>query len=162
MGAASSFSPDPGSTSASGRLTDFADRLGRAALRHIRLVGPIVYLGLVLAVAIIAVLAGSALVDWPMHAHSMTPVTVLTIALGGMLCVCAWGIGKSIAKQKLQLDTALNNMQQGLLLFDATGRLVLYNQHFLQMYRLSAGAVKLGCTLSDLLRLRKAAGTFQG
>jgi diguanylate cyclase (GGDEF)-like protein len=151
-----------GAKPASGRSTGFADRLGRGALRHIRLVGPLVYLGLMLAVAIITVLIASALVDWPMHVHSMTPSTVLMIALGGILCVCAWRISKNIAKQKLQLDTALNNMQQGLLLFDATGSLVLYNQHFLQMYRLSPSAVKLGCTLSDLLRLRKEAGTFQG
>src|SRR5262249_58200581 len=116
MGEPFSFASGAGSTSASGGLRGLA----RAALRHVRLVGPLVYLGLALALAIIAVLAASALADWPMHVRSMTPTTVLMIALVGTLCVCAWRIGKNIAKQKLQLDTALNNMQQGLLLFDAT------------------------------------------
>jgi len=67
-----------------------------------------------------------------------------------------------LEEQKLQLDTALNNMQQGLLMFDAEGRLVLWNQRFLEMYGLSGEAVKLGCKLSDLLRLRMAVGTFRG
>jgi diguanylate cyclase (GGDEF)-like protein/PAS domain S-box-containing protein len=65
-------------------------------------------------------------------------------------------------EQKDQLDAALNNMHHGLLMFDSEGRLVLYNQRFLQIYHLPPEAVKLGCTLSDLLRLRKAAGTFKG
>jgi len=64
--------------------------------------------------------------------------------------------------QKVQLDAALNNMRQGLVMFDSGGRLVLYNQRFLQMYGLSPEAVKPGLTLSGLLRLRKAAGTFKG
>jgi len=64
--------------------------------------------------------------------------------------------------QKVQLDAALNNMRQGLAMFDSGGRLILYNQRFLQMYGLSPEAVKPGLTLSGLLRLRKATGTFKG
>src|SRR5262249_49160837 len=56
----------------------------------------------------------------------------------------------------------LNNMRQGLLMFDSGGRLVLYNERYLEMYHLSPESVKLGSTLTDLLRLRKAAGTFKG
>jgi diguanylate cyclase (GGDEF)-like protein/PAS domain S-box-containing protein len=68
----------------------------------------------------------------------------------------------TLSEQKLRLDVALNNMRQGLLLFDSEGRLILHNQRFLQLYHLPPEAVKSGCTLSDLLRLRKAAGTFRG
>src|SRR5262249_40410817 len=67
-----------------------------------------------------------------------------------------------LRQQKLHLDAALNNMRHGLIMFDAEGGLVLWNQRFLQMYRLSPAAVRAGCRLSDLLRLRKAAGTFKG
>ena len=42
-----------------------------------------------------------------------------------------------LSEQKLQLDTALNNMSQGLNMFDAAGRLVVCNERYLQMYRLS-------------------------
>jgi diguanylate cyclase (GGDEF)-like protein/PAS domain S-box-containing protein len=62
----------------------------------------------------------------------------------------------------LQLDAALNNMRQGLLLFDSESRLVLCNQHYLKMYGLSPERAKPGCTLRDLLCQRIAAGTFKG
>ncbi len=67
---------------------------------------------------------------------------------------------EQLREQKLQLDTALNNMNQGLLMFDKNARLVLCNQRYLQMYRLSADEVRPGCTLTELLELRKAKGTF--
>jgi diguanylate cyclase (GGDEF)-like protein/PAS domain S-box-containing protein len=62
--------------------------------------------------------------------------------------------------QKVQLDTALNNMSQGLNTFDAEGRLVLCNQRYLEMYRLSPDVVKPGCTVQDIVQARAAAGTF--
>jgi methyl-accepting chemotaxis protein len=67
-----------------------------------------------------------------------------------------------LAEERSNLDTALNNMRHGLIMFDAEGRLILYNQRFIEMYRLPPGAITLGCSLTDLLRLRKAAGTYQG
>jgi len=87
---------------------------------------------------------------------------LVAAALGVAALACGWRIRSKIVRRKLRYDTALNNMQPGLLLFDKDGRLVLYNERFLQMYRLPPGSVKLGCCLSDLLRLRKAAGTFSG
>ena len=65
-----------------------------------------------------------------------------------------------LREQKLQLDTALNNMSQGLLMFDDQARLELCNQRYLQMYNLTPDQVKPGCTLQELLSLRKATGTF--
>ena len=54
---------------------------------------------------------------------------------------------EQLREQKLQLDTALNNMSQGLNMFDAAGRLVVCNERYLQMYRLSPDDVKPGCTV---------------
>jgi diguanylate cyclase (GGDEF)-like protein/PAS domain S-box-containing protein len=67
---------------------------------------------------------------------------------------------RQLCEQKLQLDTALNNMSQGLNMFDAAGRLVVCNERYLQMYRLSADIAKPGCTVEDLVRARIANGTF--
>ena len=39
-----------------------------------------------------------------------------------------------VRKQKVQLDTALNNMSQGINLFDSDGRLVVSNERYRQMY----------------------------
>jgi diguanylate cyclase (GGDEF)-like protein/PAS domain S-box-containing protein len=65
-----------------------------------------------------------------------------------------------LREQKMQLDTALNNMTQGLNMFDSSGRLVVRNERYLQMYRLSPEVVKPGCTMQDLVTHRMAAGTF--
>jgi diguanylate cyclase (GGDEF)-like protein len=60
------------------------------------------------------------------------------------------------------LDTAINNMTQGLLLFSATGHLVICNQSYLDMFGLSSDVVKPGCHLRDLILHRKRLGSFSG
>ena len=60
------------------------------------------------------------------------------------------------------LDTAINNMTQGLLLFSATGHLVICNQSYLDMFGLSSDVVKPGCHLRDLILHRKQLGSFSG
>ena len=67
---------------------------------------------------------------------------------------------QQLREQKLQLDTALNNMSQGLNMFDASGRLVVCNERYLQMYRLSPDIAKPGCTVGELVNARVASGTF--
>ena len=49
--------------------------------------------------------------------------------------------------QKHRLDTALNNMTQGLVLYDASARVIICNQRYLDMYGLSSEVVKPGCPL---------------
>ena len=64
--------------------------------------------------------------------------------------------------QKHRLDTALNNMTQGLILYDVSGRLVLCNQRYIDMYKLPTELVTPGCHFYDLVRHRKEAGSFDG
>ena len=58
------------------------------------------------------------------------------------------------------LSTVLNNMSQGVLLFDAEARLIFCSQRYFEIYGLSKEAAKPGCTLRDLLNHRIQAGTF--
>jgi diguanylate cyclase (GGDEF)-like protein/PAS domain S-box-containing protein len=67
---------------------------------------------------------------------------------------------KQLREQKQQLDTALNNMSQGLNMFDASGRLMVCNERYLRMYGLSPETVKPGCSVGDLVEARIASGTF--
>jgi diguanylate cyclase (GGDEF)-like protein len=60
------------------------------------------------------------------------------------------------------LHTVLNNMSQGVLLFDSELKLVICNQRYIEMYGLSLENVKPGCTLLGLLNCRAQAGTFSG
>jgi diguanylate cyclase (GGDEF)-like protein/PAS domain S-box-containing protein len=65
-------------------------------------------------------------------------------------------------QQKIQLDIALENMRQGLLMCDASGRVILTNQKYLKMYGLSPNAVTPDWTIRDVLHQRKVAGTLAG
>jgi diguanylate cyclase (GGDEF)-like protein/PAS domain S-box-containing protein len=62
--------------------------------------------------------------------------------------------------RNILLDGALNNMTQGLNMFDSTGRLVLSNARYIEMYALPADKVRPGVTVSELVEMRLAAGTF--
>jgi len=65
-----------------------------------------------------------------------------------------------LLEQKNQIDTAMNNMSQGVLMFGADGILMLCNRRYMEMYNLSLDVVKPGCTLRQLVEHRKAAGLF--
>jgi diguanylate cyclase (GGDEF)-like protein len=58
------------------------------------------------------------------------------------------------------LDTVLNNLSQGVAMFDSKARLVFCNRRYVEMYGLSKEAAKSGCTLLDLLNHCKQARTF--
>ncbi len=67
-----------------------------------------------------------------------------------------------LSEKRQHLDTAINNMTQGLLLFDASGRLVICNQQYIDMFGVSPDVVKPGCHLVDLIRHRQQLGSFVG
>src|SRR5216684_5234674 len=64
--------------------------------------------------------------------------------------------------EKQRLDTAVNNMTQGLLLFASSQRLIICNQRYIDMYGLSAKVVKPGATFCEVIAHRKATGSFVG
>src|SRR5882757_3676881 len=64
--------------------------------------------------------------------------------------------------EKLRLDTAVNNMTQGLLLFDSSQRLVICNKRYIEMYGLSADIIKPGCSFHDVIAHRQQTGSFRG
>jgi NO-binding membrane sensor protein with MHYT domain len=67
-----------------------------------------------------------------------------------------------LRERNVRLDSAINNMSQGLCMFDARARLVVCNTRYIEMYGLPSDVVKPGIALGDLLRLRRASGTFSG
>jgi diguanylate cyclase (GGDEF)-like protein len=67
-----------------------------------------------------------------------------------------------LSEKSQHLDTAINNMPQGLLLFDASGRLVVCNQQYVDMFGVSPDIVKPGCHLRDIVLHRQDQGTFVG
>jgi len=102
-----------------------------------------------------------ALANWKRGAIT-TIIAVLMI--GGVICgvvlLSIWVVGRKLREQNLQRDTALDNMSQGLVMFDAAGRLVVCNDRYRQMYDFPLDLVKPGCKLLDLLKYRFVSGTF--
>jgi methyl-accepting chemotaxis protein len=59
-----------------------------------------------------------------------------------------------------RMRAALNNMTQGLCMFDGHERLVVCNRRYTEMYGLPPEAARYGTTLRGLLEYRKAQGNF--
>lgn len=60
---------------------------------------------------------------------------------------------------QVHTTAALENMSQGLVMYDAAARLVVCNQRYLGMYGLSAEVVRPGLSLREVLDVRAATGS---
>jgi len=69
-------------------------------------------------------------------------------------------LSASLAQQKEQLDAAMDNMGQGLAMFDADQRIVVCNRRYAEIYGLAPEQVKPGTTIRQLLEHRYAQGAF--
>jgi diguanylate cyclase (GGDEF)-like protein len=141
------------------REIDGEERLGAAsALSGV----PLVILG--------STSVAAALADWHEQMWFLLGVgaiSVLAIAVLLILVVRRLSLEHRLSQQqltleKLRLDRAINNMTQGLLLFDASERLVVCNQRYIEMYGLSPEIIKPGCSFRDIIDHRKACGSFAG
>ena len=138
---------------------DDQDRLGSAAeLSHF----PIV--------VVATTTVSAALTDWRAQTRFLIAAAVLfALAIACILFLIVRQMKRQnqesqqrLESEKQRLDTALNNMTQGLVLYDASGHIVICNQRYIDMYKLSTAVVKPGCHFYDLIRHRKATGSFDG
>ena len=138
---------------------DGQDRLGAAAeLSHF----PVV--------VIATNTASAALADWRAQTRFLVMAAALSacvIALMLYLIIRQINRQNRDAQQRLEsekqrLDTALNNMTQGLVLYDASARILTFNQRYIDMYNLSTDVVKPGCHYYELIQHRKDTGSYDG
>ena len=102
------------------------------------------------------------------NALSLSPTSLSLIIAGvatiilGMSLVASMSARQSqdkLGQQRVLLDAALENMSQGLAMFDADGRVTLCNERYARMTGVPYAAVQ-GQSLLELFKLRKAAGDF--
>jgi diguanylate cyclase (GGDEF)-like protein/PAS domain S-box-containing protein len=102
------------------------------------------------------------------NALSLSPTSLSLIVAGvatiilGMSLVASMSARQSqnkLGQQRVLLDTALENMSQGLAMFDADGRVTLCNERYARMTGVPYAAVQEQ-SLLELFKLRKAAGDF--
>ncbi|WP_439395394.1 EAL domain-containing protein [Bradyrhizobium sp. PMVTL-01] len=138
---------------------DLEERLGSAAsLKHFPLV-------------IVATnTTAAALADWRQQTGFMVTTAALSAAV---IALILYLIIRQINRQnreaqerieaeRLRLDTALNNMSQGLILYDANGYIVTCNRRYADMFGLSHDVIKPGCHVLEAMRHRKERGAFEG
>jgi len=107
---------------------------------------------------------------------------MLAIGAGTLLVICCAGVLLRIWAKQLRrlidseaqlaqksdelkaandrLDAAMNNVPQGVCMFDADMRLTVSNAHYLEMYGLAPSEVAPGCDLRDILAKRVAQSNF--
>jgi diguanylate cyclase (GGDEF)-like protein/PAS domain S-box-containing protein len=104
------------------------------------------------------------------NAASLSPGSLSLVIAGattvilGTCLVAALGDQQSkrkLRQQKILLDAALENMSQGLCMFDADGKIMLFNERYSKMMGLPAAWLK-GRSLLELFKYRKRTGEFVG
>jgi len=90
---------------------------------------------------------------------------VVSLLLSAIVAFLAMALTLAVLSQMLRADNqrmrvAINNMSQGLCMFDGNERLVVCNQRYMEMYKVSGDVVKPGITLQNLLKYRISNGSF--
>ena len=106
--------------------------------------------------------------DWASAAFPGRSSVTITIAFAALAALVGQIAASATARllvrgvrwQNQQMRTVLNSMTQGLSLFDAGERLVFCNPRYYELYGLTAGDVKPGATLIEILSKRVTQGTF--
>jgi len=97
---------------------------------------------------------------------STLPPTMLALAIAGATsAVLGVAFVSAVMDQRLHeqlvlLDTALQNVSQGVIMFDGADRVLLSNDRYRELYGLPPDAAKPGQTMRQILQCRVAAGTF--
>ena len=82
-------------------------------------------------------------------------LSLAALVFAGILC-------RRSGAQSRRLSTALDNMSQGLCMFDAQSCIVVVNRRYIEMYGLSPKVVRPGISLKQLIQHRKNTGLFTG
>jgi signal transduction histidine kinase len=112
----------------------------------------------------------AALAKWLEEAKVIVgAVSLAALSIGAYVLLIVHRLGAGIRQsrqrlraQKLQLDTALNNMSQGLLMCDADERVVLCNKRYMEIYGVPEEMVARRCTRRELIEHHYATGILAG
>jgi len=96
---------------------------------------------------------------------TVAPELLVSASCAGLTTVIAMlfaGIGviRRMQVDNRRMRVAINNMSQGLCMFDRNERLVICNRRYMDLYQLSDDIVKPGRSLAELLEFRIASGSF--
>ena len=94
------------------------------------------------------------------HWRGIAAGVVLIAALASIAVVLRRLRTSGMGGDKAMLAMAINNMTQGVVMFDKSERLVTCNKRYIEMYGLSPEIIKPGATLTDVIKNRSDKGTL--
>ncbi|HZC96276.1 MAG TPA: EAL domain-containing protein, partial [Bradyrhizobium sp.] len=97
----------------------------------------------------------------PVLSFLTAAAAVIIIAMSLLASVIERRSKSELHRQKVVLDTALENMSQGLCMFDAEGRILLFNERYGEMMG-RTGLPLTGRLLTDVLQDQKSLGQWDG
>jgi diguanylate cyclase (GGDEF)-like protein len=112
-----------------------------------------------IAAAIAADMATSA---WGVRERLLLAVVAILAVVVGLLLRRHRLSDQRLAAERRQLSVAVNNIPQGLVLYDSSARIIICNQPYIEMFGLSPDVAKPGCTMQRLIEHRKETGSFDG
>src|ERR1035437_2086436 len=108
----------------------------------------------------VAVSETAALATWRIQAIILGSGALLVMLCVAFLLKAQSKQFRRLATSEATVEAALNNMSQGLVMFDSSNLLVVCNRRYLEMYGLSSDIVRPGGTLRELVEHRAAIGSF--
>ena len=115
-------------------------------------------------IAIIATTTvAAALADWREQLNYLIAAAGLSVlVIAGMLFFVVRKLSQQHQMEKQRLDTAVNNIPQGLVVYDKSGRITVCNDRYIEMFGLSPAVARPGNFMQDLIAHRKETGSFDG
>jgi diguanylate cyclase (GGDEF)-like protein/PAS domain S-box-containing protein len=121
-------------------------------------------------IAIASRTEAAALADWRSQTWLLSSTAALVaLIIAVMVVVVVRQISRQdrdakarLEVEKQRVDTALNNMTQGLVLYDAQARVVMFNQRLIDLLRLSDDVIKPGCPFRTAMAYCQQSGSFVG
>jgi diguanylate cyclase (GGDEF)-like protein/PAS domain S-box-containing protein len=107
------------------------------------------------------------LVPWKQSATRRLAQTVAITAFIILMGAFVWRATRTLAANSVEVretntrfDAALANMSNGLSMFDANGKLMVWNQKYLELYGMSPDIVRSGASITSIVEHRKEEGNL--
>jgi len=96
---------------------------------------------------------------------ALSPAALALAVANAALLILGLGLASAFSDSRLrerdrQFGTAVNNMSQGVVMFDTAERMVVCNNRYVEMYGLSPDVVKPGAMLRDVIANRVETGSL--
>jgi len=124
--------------------------------------GAMTWLAACCVLVAMAVVGDIATSGWSLRERLLLALVATFATVAGLLLRRDRQTERRLAAERRQLSIAVNNIPQGLVLYDASARIVICNQPYIDMFGLSPDVAKPGCTMQRLIAHRKETGSFDG